>query len=294
MMSEDLDLAAAVARAFYGRAPSAIDPLPSENNRVFRVHFAGLPLKVLKLGRRIKPCLREQQIVRALRREPTNHLVPPMEHTQDDLPASWTCGGRRWHRPATVSVFTCVDGRSLAEFVADEERSAHPACRAAGRFAAAERPVARHLSSARRRQSEAQVRRSVDPLRGLLPEVGAALDAVAFAKRRECGHLAHGEFYPENLLADAGGLAAVIDWETARPASPLSDLAQLTTSLSTDLADVADVAAASFFEVASTASRTEWRAWEVFWLLSHARRRPAGDEAVARLLAAAQHVWSQR
>lgn len=234
--------ALAVAQRLYGFHPTAVIGVPSENNDVFRVEFGGMPAKVVKIARRVKPVLHEQKVLRMLRRPRWGIPCPILEFTQEDLPERWETGGHSFQRPEAVSVTTFLPGMSLRDAALRGERWAGDAFRAAGALLArlAEIP-ATQLPRQRRTLTAAQIRRGIETVEQVALRRGFGErrfrswgEQMERVRAQPDSGIVHGEPFARQFLAEAGASGprlSLLDWETARPGAPLADLAILLSSL---------------------------------------------------------------
>lgn len=306
--------AVAIARRLYGFRPTGIVRPPGENNDVFRVEFGGLAAKVVKLGRRTKPVLHEQAVLRQLSRPRWGMPVPSVEFTQADLPETWEQEGRRWHRPAAVSVLQWVEGMSLRDAALRGEPWVGEAFGAAGALLASLGEIpAMVLPKMRRTLPDGQIRRGIESVR----EVAGRLDfgdeafeawsrCIAAVRSAPWVSLVHGEPFSKQFLArpTGGGVSlTLLDWETARPGDPRADLAALLSSF--DLwsgFSTGDIAVLRRRALDGYAARRPFadgdevalRAWRVHACL-HGARHLVGrnEERALRLVAIARQVWAR-
>lgn len=237
-------LAAAVAQHLYGFRPSATVAVLSENNSVFRADFGGMPPKIVKLARRVKPMLHEQAVLGLLRRPRWSLPCPNLEFTQEDLPERWEIDGRTFRRPEVVSVMTFLPGMNLRDAALRGEPWAPDAFRAAGALLArlAEIP-ATQLPRRRRTLSQEQIRRGIESVREVairrnFGETNFARweASISAVRSRPSTGLIHGEPCARQFLVQCGRESlprprvSLLDWDTARPGDPLADLATLLSS----------------------------------------------------------------
>ena len=307
-------LSIAVATRLYGYRPTRGVRLDSENNDVFRVDFGGLPAKVVKLARRVKPVLHEQKVLRLLGRPRWGLPCPKLEFTQADLPGVWSNAGQDWQRPTAVSVMRHEAGMSLRDAALRGEPWAGDAFRAAGALLArlAEVP-ATQMPHQRRTLTAGQIRRGIESVAAAADQFG--FEAAAFdrwraymteIRGRAARSIVHGEPYAEQFLVrpgDGGVELTLLDWETARPGAPLADLATLLASFELhpgpDAGEVAALQRRAMDGFCATRPLdddgcTTLAAWRVHVALHGARFAAQHDAAAARrLVRTAINHWTR-
>ncbi len=227
---EQQQLAAELGWRLYGFQPSEVVPLQGGGN-TFRIELGGLPAKVIRLPGRVASVLREQRVVRAIRRLRRGPAVPALEFTQADL---------RDPELAAFSVFRHEPGIALRDFLLHMEPSVGEAMQQAGAAAALVAGLPASLVSRPRRQVDAiRSRRMAGQIQPVIEACGLQrlrpdLEQATADVGEPSSTLIHGAFGLPSLLAQpaAGAVGiCVSDWGAARAGHRLWDLSTLLASI---------------------------------------------------------------